>query len=142
MAMNRPIWSPSLAGTFVRIPIGLYFVLTGLVKLKDISTFIATVKALGILPDQAATLFAGLLPYIEIVMGSFLVVGVWTTLAAVVTSFLLIAFILALGLFPYSSAEGQIYNIFNKDLILLGGTLSLLSSGAGAFSIDGFRQSG
>lgn len=134
MKLNEPIGNPLYAPFFVRVTLGAYFVLAGFAKLEDLPSFIAEVQGFNMLPSHLATLFAILLPYLEIIAGALLVLGMWTTLAAMITSMLLAAFVWAFGLFPNRP------DLFNKDLILLAASVSVLYSGAGAFSIDRFRK--
>jgi len=136
MTLNRPIWHPGLAGLLVRVPLGLYFLSAGLVTLNNLNSFIEGVKQIGFLPDKAATLYGVLLPYLEIGTGVLLVVGLWTTVSAIVAAAMLISFVMVVGIFPYPNSP----QLFNKDLLLLAGALSLLSSGAGTFSIDGAKE--
>jgi uncharacterized membrane protein YphA (DoxX/SURF4 family) len=134
--MTEPLGNPMYAPFFVRISIGGYFLLAGLMKLDRIPAFIKEVQAFDILPYHLATVYAILLPYTEVVVGSMLLLGSWTTLAAMLASSMLFSFVLALGIFPNSGG------LYNKDLILLAGSLSLLFSGSGALSVDRFRKSG
>ncbi|MBN8548039.1 MAG: DoxX family protein [Deltaproteobacteria bacterium] len=136
MKMNEPIGNPIYAPFFVRVSLGIYFVLAGFSKLENIPGFVHEVQGHHILPEHAATLYAILLPYAEMATGSLLVVGIWTTLAAMLSSLMLVSFVYAFGIFPGGS------HLFNKDILLLGGSLSLLWSGAGALSIDRFRKTG
>lgn len=136
MKLHEPIGSSLFAPFFVRCAIGAYFVLAGLAKIDIIPQFIDQVKEFGILPSHLAVLYGILNPYTEIAVGVLLIVGFWTTLAGIISSLLLLSYIIALGTFPASS------HVFNKDIVLLAGTLSLLFSGAGAFSIDRFRKTG
>jgi uncharacterized membrane protein YphA (DoxX/SURF4 family) len=136
MAINTPIWDVNLSGMFIRVPIGLYLMLAGRMKLENIEGFIETVRNFGLLPDQLAILYGVMLPWGELIIGALLFVGLWTTLSAILAALMLISYIVAVGLFPMHS------EIFNKDLILLGGALALLATGAGSFSIDSFRRSG
>jgi uncharacterized membrane protein YphA (DoxX/SURF4 family) len=78
-----------------------------------------------------------LLPYFELAAGVLLIVGIWTTLAAMLTSLMLLSFVIAFGAFPKG---GEL--LFNKDILLLAASVSLLYSGAGALSIDRFRKTG
>lgn len=132
--LHEPVGNALYAGLFVRVPLGLYFILAGLMKLKDQSAFIAVVREYKVLPEPLSTLYAILLPYVEVGAGAMLILGIWTTLAAIVTGLMLLSFIIALGL--------REHHPFNKDVLLLGAALSLLYSGAGAFSIDRFRKTG
>lgn len=134
--MNEPLGNAIYGPMLIRLALGAYFVLAGLKKLHNQAQFIAEVQKFGILPAQLSTLYAVLLPYLEIGAGALLLIGIWTTLAALVTSALLASFIYALGLFPNSS------DLFNKDVILLAASMSLLYSGAGGWSIDRFRKTG
>jgi len=136
MKMHEPVGDACFAPLLIRLGLGSYFVLAGLLKLDDVPGFIEGVRSFNILPDHMATLYGILLPYLEIAFGGLLVIGIWTTLASIVTSLMLFSFVVAIGVFP----EGT--NLFNKDIILLAASLSLLYSGAGAFSIDRFRKAG
>lgn len=136
MHFGRPLWNQDFAGLFIRVPLGGYFFLIGQHTLSDMDSFVASVKRMGVLPDQLATLYAVLLPYLEVAIGILLMVGMWTTLAAILSTVLLFSFIFATGIFPFTPT------VFNKDFILAGASLSLLSSGAGAISIDTFRKKG
>jgi uncharacterized membrane protein YphA (DoxX/SURF4 family) len=134
---SDPIGNPLFGPFLVRVGLGGYFALAGLVKLENITVFVDRVRAFGILPNELATLYGLLLPYAEIAVGTLLILGFWTTVASALASLMLSSFIVALGLFPNSQVM-----VFNKDIILLGGSLSLLYSGSGAMSVDRFRKLG
>jgi uncharacterized membrane protein YphA (DoxX/SURF4 family) len=133
---HQPIGDSVFAPFFIRCAIGAFFVMAGLAKLGQIPEFIKKVESFGILSPALSTVYGALLPYLEIGVGGLMIIGFWTTLAGAIGSLLLISFIIAFGTFPNSST------VFNKDIILLGGTVSLLFSGAGAFSLDRFRKNG
>ncbi|MCB0332729.1 MAG: DoxX family protein [Bdellovibrionales bacterium] len=134
--MTEPVGDALYAPFFLRLALGSYFVLAGLAKLDDPGAFVAQVQGFEILPVQFATVYGILLPYVEIVSGGMLLCGMWTTLASIVTSLLLVSFIYAFGFFPPKS------HLFNKDVILLAISLSIMFSGSGAFSVDRFRKQG
>ena len=134
--MHEPIGEAIYGPLLIRVTLGAYFVLAGLAKMDNMAEFIAEVKKFDILPGHMAEVYAILLPYFEIAAGGLMILGLWTTLAAITTSILLLSFIIALGAFPKSD------HLFNKDIILLAASLSLLYTGAGAFSIDRFRKLG
>ena len=137
MKMNEPIGNPIWGPFILRIVLGAYFVLAGWAKLSNVPGFIKEVQSFGVLPAQAATLYGILLPYFEIVAGVFLIIGIWTTLAALLTSLMLLSFVMAFGIFPKTGAL-----LFNKDILLLAASISLMYSGAGAISVDRFRKTG
>lgn len=142
MKFGEPIGSAIYAPLFVRITLGFFFYFSGRAKLDGLPgyvlpQFVKQVKEYNILPDQLATVYAILLPYLEIILGGLLIVGLWTTLAAGLAALILGSFVYLFGLY---SGNGRI--VLNKDLVLLGAALSLLYSGAGVFSIDKFRKGG
>jgi uncharacterized membrane protein YphA (DoxX/SURF4 family) len=132
--MNEPIGPAPFGPLLVRLGLGSYFLLAGLSKLQMLSGFIQQVKSFGVLPDNASSLYAVLLPYLEVFIGGCFLLGLWTTLVGLMASFLLISFVFAFGFFPGSS------EIFNKDIVLLGAVLGLLYTGPGAYSIDNVRK--
>jgi uncharacterized membrane protein YphA (DoxX/SURF4 family) len=132
MKLNEPIGKAEYSPLFLRVPLGLYFIMAGLLKLNDVNVFIEVVKSYHILEGNLATLAGILIPYLEIGVGGLIILGLWTTLASVVASVLLTSFIYAIGV--------RVDELFNKDFILLGVSLSLLFSGPGAFSIDGIKK--
>jgi uncharacterized membrane protein YphA (DoxX/SURF4 family) len=137
MKMNEPVGNAMYGPLFIRLSMGAYFILAGLTKLENPAAFVNEVQKFGVLKEPLATLYGLLLPYVEIIAGGLLVVGLWTTLAGILTSLMLLSFVIALRVFPDPTSH-----LFNKDIMLLGATLSLLWSGPGYFSIDYFRKTG
>lgn len=136
MKMNEPIGDSRYGPLFIRVPLAAYFLLAALSKLHQASAFVEEIRRFKVMPDQLATLYGILLPYVEFTAGVFLLLGIWTTLSALLAALMLFSFTLAFGFFPSG------LTIFNKDVLLLGAALSLMYSGAGAYSVDSFRKSG
>jgi uncharacterized membrane protein YphA (DoxX/SURF4 family) len=136
MKLNRPIGNELYAPLLIRGALGSYILLAGLVKLENLAAFVEEVKKLGMLPEHLATVYAILLPYFEIFAGGLLVMGLWTILGAIIASFHFASLVYVFGFFTGSGI------LFNKDVVLLAAALSILYSGAGAFSLDRFRQTG
>lgn len=135
MKMHEPVGKPEYGALILRMPLGAYFVLAGLMKLKNVHVFIETVKTYNVLPENVAILAGVLIPYLEVGCGALLLLGLWTTLSASISSILLCSYIYSVG---FLVGEGK--ELFNKDIILLGAALSLLYTGPGRGSIDGFRK--
>lgn len=132
--MDEPIGPASFGPLIARLGVGAYFLLAGLSKLQMLSAFVAQVKTFGVLPENASSLYAVLLPYLEVFIGGCFILGLWTTMVAIVAGILLMSFIFAFGFFPGSS------DIFNKDIVLLCTVLSLLYTGPGAYGLDNVRK--
>lgn len=123
------------APLLLRIALGSFFLLTGKAQLASPQTLVDQVQALKIMEQHLATVFALLLPYLEIIAGTLILIGFWTTLAGIVAAVLVLPFIYSTGFLV-----GK--HVFNKDLLILAASLSLLYSGAGAVSLDRFRKGG
>ena len=136
MELDKAILNNSLGGLFLRVPIGVYFFLSGRLLLQDVDGLSEAVRSFGILNEHFSALYANTLPYIEIVVGVLLVLGLWTSLAALVSVILLASFVYGFGIYPNDTIP------FNKDIIWIGACLALLTTGGGAFSFDSFRTKG
>lgn len=136
MKINEPIGNPNIGPFFLRVTLGGYFVVAGLMKLDNLPGFIEEVRKFDVMGPNVARLYATLLPYLEVVCGTLLCLGFWTTLAALIASLLLTSFVFAFKVFPNNNY------LFNKDLILLAAAISLMYTGAGSLSIDKFRRDG
>ena len=140
MRMDAPLGNDAYGPTLVRIALGSYFVIAGMAKMDHIPQFVEFILQTNVLNQYMARLYGNLLPYFEIVAGGLLVIGFWTTLAAMLTTLMLTSFIMAMGVFPHSPTPFGTEKLFNKDIILWCASASLLYTGAGAFSIDKFRK--
>lgn len=132
--INEPIGPAGNGPLILRLVLGAYFLMAGLSKLKMMSAFIAQVKTFGVLPGNVVELYAVLLPYLEVFIGGCFLIGLWTTLAGLMASGLLISFIVAFGVFPGGMG------IFNKDVVLLAAVVGLLYTGPGLYSFDNIRR--
>lgn len=70
--MNRP----SLIWLF-RIILGVVFLVFGGMKLVDMPLFAEAVRQYGILPEPVGRLYALSLPWVEVAVGTLLLVGLW-----------------------------------------------------------------
>lgn len=132
--INEPIGSNVWAPLLIRLTLGAYFILAGLGKLEVLAAFIEQVKSFGVLPANVSSLYATLLPYIEVGIGSLMILGLWTTLTGLFSVFLILSFVFAFGFFPGG------HDIFNKDIILCAAACSLLFSGPGVYALDNIRR--
>jgi uncharacterized membrane protein YphA (DoxX/SURF4 family) len=139
MKLYEPIGKDVIGPFLIRVVLGGYFLIAGLIKIDYLEAFVQQVKGFELLPGNLSAAYATLLPFLEVLTGVFLIGGFWTTLAAGTASLLLISFIIAFGILPYAGTPFGEY-LFNKDLILLAASVSLMYTGGGALSIDRFRR--
>jgi len=134
MKITEPLGSASVGPLIIRMALGLYFLLVGMEKVDKIPNFVYEIQQYNVLPGQAAWLYGSLLPILEIVVGIMLMIGVWMTLTGIIAILILTSIIAFFGVFPNR------YFFFNKDLILLAASISLLYTGAGAASLDNLKR--
>lgn len=135
MRMDQPFLSSSLAGLFIRVPIGLYFFISGRLLLNDIDKFVEVVQSFQIVGHEVSYVYAIFLPYAQILVGGLLILGFMTTFAAFLAIFLVFTFIFAFGIYPDPHIP------FNKDIVWFFALVALLGTGPGILSIDSFRNS-
>jgi len=80
-----------------RALLGGIFLSSGIAKVQNLPLFESAVKAYGILPDVAATMVAKALPWLEIVTGSYLLLGLFTSYTSLMAAGMLIVFLGAIG---------------------------------------------
>ncbi|MBY0449255.1 MAG: DoxX family membrane protein [Cyanobacteria bacterium] len=74
-----------------------YFLMPGVEKLQHAKDFASTVQAYHMLPPNIASIYAGCLPWLEILIGLYLLVGLFTRITAAACGGLLLSFIIALS---------------------------------------------
>jgi uncharacterized membrane protein YphA (DoxX/SURF4 family) len=84
-------------GLAARVVVGAVWVWAGAVKVLDPLTSIEAVRAYEILPGSLVEPVGYLLPPLELVIGLALIVGVMTRGAALVSSLLLVAFVVGIA---------------------------------------------
>jgi uncharacterized membrane protein YphA (DoxX/SURF4 family) len=134
-----------------RLVIGGLFVYASLYKIQDPAAFAVSIRNYGILPAEWSNVAALALPWIEVVAGGFLILGVLTRPSALLTSGMLAVFLSAIiyayatgldidcGCFSSAaSSPGRvgIADIF-RDASLLAISLMILVGDRGHFSVGG-----
>lgn len=86
------------AGLAIRLAAGGIFVFTGIAKITDgLVTFEDKVAKYQLLPHVVTAPFAYALPFVEVLVGLYLIVGLMTRIAAAVSCVLMVMFIVAIG---------------------------------------------
>jgi uncharacterized membrane protein YphA (DoxX/SURF4 family) len=116
-----------------RLTLGGIFIYASMDKIAFPKEFAEIVMNYHILPQKIAIYFAFLLPWIELILGIFLVVGLFVRASALTLSSLLIVFLAAVVIKRFSGVEildcgcfsvnlsesGNIFFLLFRDLLLL-----------------------
>jgi uncharacterized membrane protein YphA (DoxX/SURF4 family) len=81
----------------LRVAVGLLFVVAGGSKIGHAANFAAQIAAFGIVPRVLIAPMALLLPFFEVVLGGYLVLGLYTRIAAIIAVVQLAIFATAIG---------------------------------------------
>lgn len=80
---------------FSRLALGGVFIFAGIAKITHTATLIWEIKQYHILNDTLANAYGQALPPLEIVVGAFLVLGVWSRITAGLSGLLCLSFVIA-----------------------------------------------
>jgi uncharacterized membrane protein YphA (DoxX/SURF4 family) len=133
----------------IRIALGLMFLYSAYPKLGDLNSVVESVRQYQILPEPLEPIFGYLLPFGELALGITLTLGLFTRLAALGGSLLMIAFMIAIsisllrggeqpdcGCFSLSGGEPISWWTFGRDLVFLVGLVFPLFDTAHWASLD------
>ena len=116
-------------GTVVRIFLGVILGWAGIVKIRNPEAFIKIVKAYNLLPEELVVLWGIFLPWIELVTGLFLFLGLWhksavlssaglfSTFAAAISINILRGADINCGCFGFN--DTNLYVVLFQDLVFL-----------------------
>ena len=116
-------------GTVVRIFLGVILGWAGVVKIRNPEAFIKIVKAYDLLPEGLVVLWGIFLPWIELVTGLFLFLGLWHKSAVLSSSGLFLTFAAAVSINIFRGADiacgcfgfndTNLYVVLFQDLVFL-----------------------
>jgi uncharacterized membrane protein YphA (DoxX/SURF4 family) len=89
--------SHSVFVLFLRVALGLVFILASIDKIQNPDEFAKAIAYYRLLPYEFIHGIAIVLPWMEIVTGSLLLLGIWTRANALLASSMLLVFIFAIG---------------------------------------------
>lgn len=101
--MTRRLSLHHWAFLMIRFLLGAVFIFAGVPKIMDTAAFAGAVYNYQLLPDMMINFFAMFLPWLEVVVGVLLILGIWLPGAVVIYNGLMITFMAALGI---SAARG------------------------------------
>lgn len=132
----------------LRLFLGWVFITSGWEKLQAMHVFVPMVLAYKVLPDQLALIYAKALPWVELLAGSYLVIGLFTRYAAGAIGAMLLSFIIAIamvlirgdvidcGCFVGGKVEPVDLNLLLRDVGMLTGCVYLMLQTQFKLSID------
>ncbi len=140
----------SLATLLSRLVLGCVFLIAGAAKIADPGGLAASIRSYELsLPEWLISLSAHALPYLEVMLGLYLLAGLFTKAAAWATTGLTVLFFLALlqgmlrglqidcGCFGSSAGEsGNLWVAAARDVGLLALGLHVALAPVGNFSVD------
>ncbi len=84
------------------------------------------------LPEMLAKIYGYSLPFVELIAGALLVVGLWGRVAAMLIALMLLSFMIAFGIGWWPEQGG----VFDKNVVFFTLALLLAATGMGKLSID------
>ena len=96
MITTTPAWR--YASVVFRLCLALVFLVAGGSKIPNAWAFVHTVEGYNMLPHAVARPFGLALPWIEVLIGLYLLIGLFTRIVALVTGAALVVFLIALGM--------------------------------------------
>jgi uncharacterized membrane protein YphA (DoxX/SURF4 family) len=97
MKILRNLISHPLFVLFLRVALGLVFIVASLDKIENPGQFAQNIANYRLLPYEFIYGVAIILPWLEIMTGSLLVLGIWTRASALLTLSMLLVFIFAVS---------------------------------------------
>ncbi len=122
----------------IRFILGAIFIAAGIPKILDTASFASVVYNYHLLPDIFINIFAITLPWLEVIIGAFLIMGIWMPGTVIIYNLLMIAFIGALtfntirgldiscGCFGSESGDIIDMDTILRDIIILSASMYLL----------------
>ena len=137
-SVTRPSVAASIGLLLLRVPLGVLFILAGIHKLTAPGGAAAFADAQiknvpSYVPEHWGRMYLGSLPYIEIAVGTLLVLGLLTRVVGLVAALLITSFTIGVT----GVGGGNTGGPFHPNLIYIGIALAVMLCGPGIFSVDG-----
>ncbi len=137
----------------LRSLVGGILMFSGLSKMPAHTQFISLVDSYHILPGPLATAYATVLPWVELVAGAYLILGIFPRISAAIAGLMGISYAVAnvtaivRGEQTCASCFGQALAMpvgysLAIDILIVGAGLYLMLRGAGVFTLEQWLGSG
>ncbi len=132
----------------IRVWLGGLFIWSGIGKLTHFEAFEKAALNYHLLPEVLTKIYALMLPWVEILAGVYLIIGLFTHFAALLVILMMLSFIIAIGValfrgddldcgcFVGGKSEPVTPKKMVEDLILLGMSIYLFVARPGIWSVD------
>ncbi len=141
--MTHPLKTPqalSAAVLMARVPLGVFFLMAGYLKLAKTGadTFVQEhIKAAErFMSPGMGSAFLHTLPYVEMIVGVALIVGIFTRVAAAISSLMLLSFIIAVTGIAFDASGSKGSTPISPNVIYFGLSLLLMTTGGGEMTVD------
>jgi len=119
-----------------RVPLGVYFLLAGYAKIAGgVGNFVtkASPSIPHFLSPSLGRMYLQTLPFVEMIAGVAMVIGLYTRVSAGLIALMLISFAIAVTGVGFKAGEAP---EIDKGLVFLGLALLLLTTGGGRMAVD------
>jgi len=150
--MSQAAKIQQIAQPLLRVILAWVFIQSGWDKLQHLDAFYAAAQNYKILTPTLTYFYSVALPWLEIMAGVYLLLGLFMRFAAGLTTALMLSFIVALGIaltrgdaidcgcFVGGKSEPITWGLFIRDCCLLTGALALLFFQTHPLSLDGWLK--
>ena len=124
--------TPSLGLLLIRLSLGSYILILGLVQASNLQVYIDRIKMMNVFGDNIAFIIGFILPFLMILLGGLYILGFFTIPTSLALTIISLIKLLMRGFILYDGSP------FNKELIFLVCFITTLFAGAGVVSFDVF----
>lgn len=134
--MKNPLYSPNAANLgllLARVPLGAYFVIAGFNKIQGgVSAFVKQSSGAvpAFLPQAIGETYLYAVPFAEVVIGLLVVLGLFSRIAGLLMTLMLISFTIAVTGIVDSPKP------FHANVVFIGIALMVFLTGSGSISLD------
>jgi uncharacterized membrane protein YphA (DoxX/SURF4 family) len=122
--------APSVGLLFIRLSLGSYILILGLMHANNVQAYIDKIKGMGVFSDNIAFIIGFILPFLMILLGGLYILGFFTIPTSLALAILSLAKIILKGFVLHNGAP------FNTEVIFFFCFITTLFAGAGVVSFD------